>query len=30
MVRSLGFSSEEEVIGKTFHDLMPQDVAIIA
>ena len=27
MVRSLGFSSEEEVIGKTFHDLMPQDVA---
>jgi|GEM_PF-538209 len=27
MIRSLGFSSEKEVIGKTLHDLMPQDVA---
>lgn len=27
MIRSLGLSSEKEVIGKTLHDLMPQDVA---
>jgi len=27
MIRSLGFSSEKEIIGKTLHDLMPQDVA---
>ena len=27
MIKSLGFSSEKEVIGKTLHDLMPQDVA---
>jgi len=27
MIKSLGFSSEEEVIGKTFHDLMPKHVA---
>jgi PAS domain S-box-containing protein len=27
MIKSLGFSAEEDVIGKTFHDLMPKDVA---
>lgn len=27
MIKSLGFTSEEEVIGKTFIDLMPEDVA---
>ena len=27
MIKSLGFTSKDEVIGKIFHDLMPQDVA---
>jgi len=27
MIKSLGFTSKDDVIGKTFHDLMPQDVA---